>query len=108
MLQVILLPAVSIAFAAGPIAGQNFGAKNSGRVKETFRKAALIGTAVMIATIILVQWWPQTFVGMFYADASTIAVAALFLQLMSSTLWRRVWCIHAQPCFRVWATRYLR
>lgn len=85
VLQSIVLPGMSIAFAAGPIAGQNFGAKNNERVRETFRKATLIGTAIMISITILVQWRPQALVGMFDADASAIAVAALFLQMMSWT-----------------------
>jgi len=83
VLQAILLPAMAVAFAAGPIAGQNFGAKNGARVKETFRQAALIGTIVMIAITIFAQWRPRTLVGVFDADASAIAVAALFLQLVS-------------------------
>jgi putative MATE family efflux protein len=86
ILQTILLPGISIGFAAGPIAGQNCGANNTERVKETFRKAALIGTAVMIAIGILVQWQSKALVGVFDADASAIVVATVFLQLTSWTL----------------------
>ena len=32
----IMLPAMAIAFAAAPIAGQNFGARKPERVRETF------------------------------------------------------------------------
>lgn len=85
VLQTILLPGLSIAFAAGPVAGQNFGARNSGRVKEAFRQAALIGTALMIATTILVQWQAKVLIAAFDADAAAINIAALFLQLMSWT-----------------------
>ena len=53
VLGLIQMPALAIALAAGPIAGQNFGAGNGARVRETFTKAALIGTAVMIAFTIL-------------------------------------------------------
>jgi Na+-driven multidrug efflux pump len=83
VLQVILLPGVAIALAVGPIAGQNLGAKNSERVKETFRKAAFIGAAAMSVIAIFLQWRPKALVGMFDADASAISVAALFLQLRS-------------------------
>lgn len=83
VLQTILLPGAAIAFAAGPIVGQNFGAKNSERVRETFRKAALIGAAVMIATTIVLQRWTTSLVSIFDADASAITVAAVFLQLRS-------------------------
>lgn len=83
VLQVALLPAMSIAFAAGPIAGQNFGANKSHRVKETFRNAAFMATAVMVIITICVQWRPGAFVSLFDADASSLSVAALFLQMMS-------------------------
>jgi putative MATE family efflux protein len=83
VLQAIMLPAMAIAFAAGPIAGQNFGARNVERVKETFRKAAWIGTAVMIVITLFTQIRPQALVGVFNADAPTLAVAALFLQMIS-------------------------
>jgi putative MATE family efflux protein len=83
VLQAILLPAMAVAFSAGPIVGQNFGAKNGERVKETFRKAALIGTAAMIVITIIAQWRPQALVSVFDADAAALAIAALFLQLVS-------------------------
>lgn len=83
ILHIILLPAVAIAVAVGPIVGQNFGAKNSERVREAFRMSTLIGVVVMIAFTVLVQWWPRALLGMFDADASSIAVATVFLQLMS-------------------------
>lgn len=86
VLQTIMLPGLAVGFAAGPIAGQNFGAKNTDRVRETFRKAALMGAAVMTATILLVQWQPKALIGIFDADASTIAVATVFLQLTSWAL----------------------
>jgi putative MATE family efflux protein len=83
VLQAIMLPAMAIAFAAGPIAGQNYGARNVERVRETFRKAAIIGTGAMILVTIFAQWRPQALVGMFKADQEAINVAALFLQLIS-------------------------
>ena len=36
-MQGIFLPAMAIAFAAAPVAGQNFGARQPDRVRETFR-----------------------------------------------------------------------
>ncbi len=49
-MQAVFLPAMaSVAFATGPIAGQNFGARNAQRVRDTFRHAALIGGAIMLS-----------------------------------------------------------
>jgi Na+-driven multidrug efflux pump len=58
VLGLIQMPALAIAIAAGPIAGQNFGAGNAARVRETFTRAAMIVTVVMIAFTILSQWQP--------------------------------------------------
>ncbi len=55
VLGLIQMPALAIALAAGPIAGQNFGAGNGARVRETFVKAALIATVVMIGFLVLAQ-----------------------------------------------------
>jgi putative MATE family efflux protein len=86
VLGLIQMPALAVALAAGPIAGQNFGAGNSARVKETFAKAALIGTAVMIAFTIFAQWKPSLLLSGFVSDHETMAVAALFLQMVSLNL----------------------
>ena len=53
VLGLIQMPALAIAIAAGPIAGQNFGAGNAARVRETFTRAAMIVTVVMIAFTIV-------------------------------------------------------
>jgi putative MATE family efflux protein len=86
VLGLIQMPALAVALAAGPIAGQNFGAGNSARVKETFARAVLIGSAVMIAFTIFAQWKPGLLLGGFAKDGETMAVAALFLQMVSLNL----------------------
>src|SRR5262249_231180 len=70
----------------GPIAGQNFGAGNGARVRETFVKAALISTAVMITFMILAQWKPQLLLDSLSNDPETLAVAAQFLHLVPLNL----------------------
>ena len=86
VIGLIQVPAMSIAFAAGPIAGQNFGAGNSARVRETFRKVALLGSAVMLAITLLAQWKPDALLGGLARDPETMAVAVLFLQMVSLNL----------------------
>jgi putative MATE family efflux protein len=86
VMGLIQVPAMAIAFAAGPIAGQNFGAGKAERVRETFRKVALIGTALMIAVTMAAQWRPSLLLGGLAKDAETMAVAALFLQMVSLNL----------------------
>ncbi|KJC52869.1 multidrug transporter MatE [Bradyrhizobium sp. LTSP885] len=86
VLGLIQMPALAVALAAGPIAGQNFGAGNFARVRETFVKAALTGTVVMIGFTILAQWKPEWLLGNFSNDRETMAVAAQFLRLVSLNL----------------------
>jgi putative MATE family efflux protein len=83
LLGVIHMPGISIALAAGAIAGQNFGAGNSERVRRTFKTVLLLVSAVMIGLTITAQWQPEFFLGGFTEDAETIAVGALFLRTVS-------------------------
>lgn len=83
VLQAIMLPAMAVAFAAGPIAGQNFGAKKPARVKETFYKSALIGSSVMLILTLLSQWRPETLVGVLDVKGEALIVGAVFLQMIS-------------------------
>jgi putative MATE family efflux protein len=83
LLGVIHMPAISIALAAGPIAGQNFGAGDSERVRRTFKTVLLLVAAVMIGFTLIAQWQPELLLGGFTADAETIAVGALFLRMVS-------------------------
>ena len=69
IMQSIFLPAMAIAFAAGPIAGQNFGANLGPRVRETFVKAVLLNTVVMVIVTMFLQWRPEVLVALFHAGS---------------------------------------
>lgn len=83
LLGLLQMPALAVALAAGPIAGQNFGAGNGARVRETFVKAALIATAVMVVFLIPAQFSPGLLLAGFSNDRETMAVASLFLRIIS-------------------------
>ncbi len=85
IMQSIFMPAMAIAFAAGPIAGQNFGAKQGSRVRETFAKALMLNTVVMVLVTVFLQWRPEALVGFFTAEAEAQAVGATFLRIISWT-----------------------
>jgi putative MATE family efflux protein len=86
VLQALLLPGMAIAGAVSPIVGQNFGAGNGERVRETFYKASSLTAALMLVTTILIQWWPELLLGLFQGGAASIEVAMSFLKVMSWTL----------------------
>jgi putative MATE family efflux protein len=83
IMQAIFLPAMAIAFSAPAIAGQNFGAGQPARVRETLRVAILMSSVVMFALTLLCQWRPEVFVGAFTTEADVIAVGAQFLAIIS-------------------------
>jgi len=83
LMQSVFLPAMAIAFATGPIAGQNYGARQFGRVRETFGAAAKISVAVMIVLTLLCQMRPEWLVVGFTKDPEVIEVASHFLRLIS-------------------------
>ncbi len=68
---------------AAPIAGQNFGAKQYARVRETFRFAVTISVVLMLVLTLLCQWRPEWLVHGFTDDAAVADVATHFLRLIS-------------------------
>jgi putative MATE family efflux protein len=83
LMQSIYLPAMAIAVATGPVAGQNFGARQFGRVRETFWSAAKISSVLMLAMMLCVQWRPVWLVRGFTDDPAVIEVATHFLRIAS-------------------------
>ncbi len=83
VMQAIFLPAMAVAFAVAPLAGQNFGAGHLPRVRETFRSAAILGSAIMVLLTLLCQWKPEWLVHGFTSDAAVIAVGADYLRIIS-------------------------
>jgi putative MATE family efflux protein len=83
LMQSIFLPAMAIAFATGPIAGQNFGAQQFGRVRETFSTAAKFSIALMAVLTLLCQVRPDWLVRGFTGDPAVVEVASHFLRLIS-------------------------
>ncbi|MEX2149602.1 MAG: MATE family efflux transporter [Steroidobacteraceae bacterium] len=83
LMQAIFLPAMAIAFATGPVAGQNYGARQFARVRETFRFSASMSVGLMLMLTLLCQWRPEWLVRGFTDESEVIAVASQFLQLIS-------------------------
>ena len=83
VMQAIFLPAMAIAFATAPLAGQNFGAGKFERVKETFRASMILGSIIMAGLTLLCQWQPEWFFHGFTNEAAVIGVGAQFLQYVS-------------------------
>jgi putative MATE family efflux protein len=83
IVQAILLPTMAIAFAAGPIAGQNFGAGRPERVRETLGCAMLLNALVMGLVTLLLQWRPEALIALFSPEAEVQSIGASFLRIIS-------------------------
>ena len=83
VMQSIFLPAMAVAFASGPVAGQNFGAGLADRVRQTFHSALGISCAIMLVLAVLCQWRPEVLIGGFTDDPAVLQVATDFLRIIS-------------------------
>jgi putative MATE family efflux protein len=83
VMQAIFLPAMAVAFAVAPLAGQNVGAGLLARVRTTFNHAALLGSAIMVLLTLFCQWRPELLVHAFTSDPPVIAVGADYPRIIS-------------------------
>jgi putative MATE family efflux protein len=81
--QMIFLPAMAVAFAAAPIVGQNYGAKQAGRVRETFRVSAIASGLIMLAITLACQFEAESMAHIFTSDPAVVEVTATFLRVIS-------------------------
>lgn len=83
VMQALFLPVMAIAFAASPVAGQNFGARQFARVRATFRTAALLSSVLMLGVTLVCQVRPEFFIEIFSRQPDVVAVGALYLRIIS-------------------------
>ena len=83
IVQAGFMPVVALGFSVAPVAGQNFGARLSDRVRETFKRAAIMATAVMLLFTILCHIAPAQLVDIFSDDPAAIAVGEEYLRIIS-------------------------
>ncbi len=83
VMQAMFIPAMAIAFAAAPIAGQNIGAGNPRRARETFLVGAAMETAVMVLLTLLARWQGAGLVHVFTQEPAASAVATEYLAVIS-------------------------
>jgi len=85
VIQAGFMPVVALGFAVAPVAGQNFGARHSRRVRETFRSAALMAGAAMVFWTIACLVAGAAMVRVFSEDPQVVAVGAEYLRIVSWT-----------------------
>lgn len=83
VMQSLFLPTVAIAFATGPVVGQNFGARQGDRVRGAFRAGATMSSIVMLVLTILCHIAPDALVRLFNSDPEVVAYGAEYLRVIS-------------------------
>jgi putative MATE family efflux protein len=83
IVQAGFMPVVALGFSVAPVAGQNYGARQAQRVKDTFKDAALMAAGVMFVFAIICHIAPRQMVGLFSSDPAVIAVGDEYLRIIS-------------------------
>jgi len=83
VVQAGFMPVVALGFSVAPVAGQNFGARQSQRVRDTFKDAAWMAAAVMVFFAIACHIAPEALIGIFSRDPAVIGVGAEYLRIIS-------------------------
>ena len=83
VMQGIFLPAMAVAFAVAPVVGQNFGARQYGRVRGAFGSAAWMCGLLMLLAILLCVWRAPALVGFFSKDPAAVQVGADYLRYIA-------------------------
>jgi putative MATE family efflux protein len=83
LIQALFMPAVALAFAVAPVAGQNFGARRRERVRDTFIAAMAMSTVLMVLLSLLCHIAPAAMIGVFSRDPEVMAVGDEFLRIVS-------------------------
>jgi putative MATE family efflux protein len=79
IVQACFLPTVALGFAVAPVAGQNFGARQAHRVKQTFHAGARLAGGAMLAVAVIVWLFGEPLVRVFTADPAAVSVGTEYL-----------------------------
>ena len=83
IIQACFLPIVALGFAVGPVAGQNFGARQAARVRQTFTAAAGMAGGAMLILATAVWLYAAAMVRVFSPDAQVVAVGEEYLHIIA-------------------------
>jgi putative MATE family efflux protein len=83
VMQSMFLPAVAVAFATAPVAGQNFGARLGSRVRGAFYFSAIMTGIVMLLLTLLCHVAPEAMIRFFNNDPDVVAFGADYLRIIS-------------------------
>jgi putative MATE family efflux protein len=83
IVQAGFLPVVALGFAVAPVAGQNFGARQASRVRQTFVSAATLAGSVMLLFALICHMAPAAMIRFFSSDPQVVGVGEEYLRIVS-------------------------
>lgn len=83
IMQALFLPVMSIAFSVPAVAGQNIGARQPDRVRETFIRACILSSALMFIAMLTCQYGAATLLRILTNDAAVVTFGADFLRIIA-------------------------
>ncbi len=83
VMQSLFLPTVAIAFATGPVVGQNFGARRGDRVRGAFHAGVAMVCIIMTILTALCHIAPAALIRIFNPDPEVVAYGAEYLRVIS-------------------------
>lgn len=83
IIQAGFMPIVALGFAVAPVAGQNFGARKVERVRETFKRAVMMASAMTAVVTVVCLFADERMIRFFSSDPAVIAVGAEYLRLIA-------------------------
>jgi len=86
VMQFAMLPLQGLSQGAQPITSFNYGAKNSARVKQTFRLLLTVSLIYSCSLWALIQLFPQVFASIFSPDPALVAFSANALRVYCGVL----------------------
>jgi Na+-driven multidrug efflux pump len=82
VVQALFRPTVAIAFAAAPVAGQNYGGGLGARVRQTFYSAAAMSAAIMFVLTLLCEIAPAGMIRFFNSDPAVVGFGSEYLRIV--------------------------
>lgn len=79
--QLALLPAIGLNTSALTIAGQNFGAGNFNRIRQTYHESLKIGISIMTVGMIIIYPLADQLIRFFNSDSNVILEGAKYLRV---------------------------
>ena len=83
VMQALVLPIVALSFAVSPVVGQNFGARQADRVRQSVKSGIGIAASMMLVLALITFLVPGTMIRFFSKDAAVIQFGSDYLRIVA-------------------------